>query len=234
MYMQEITISVHQPVHCARKHRTSSLPQMMTAAACLAMALAMLILIVTTIPNTEKVTEHIPEASSPSVPVQTLDAVEVSYEAPQAEELLVGNFYEVPACDTSFKSFMDWRTITSSTSEQWQIQHSEHTWTDSDGFRRYGDCYLVALGTYYSSSCGDVFKITLDTGETFLAMTGDIKADVHTDAKHQLRVVGNTKNLVEFIVDSDVISASCWKTGDMSYAGNSHMAGNIAAIEKIS
>ena len=234
MYIQEITISVHKPVHRARKQRNSSMSQMMTAAACLTMALVMLILVVTTIPNTEKTPEHIQEASSSSVPVQTLDAIDVSYEAPKEEEIQIGDFYEVPACNTSFKSFMDWRTITSPTSEQWKIQHSEHTWTDSDGFRRYGDCYLVALGTYYSSSCGDVFEITLDNGEAFQAMTGDIKADVHTDAKHQLRVVGNTKNLVEFIVDSDVISAACWKTGDMSYAGNRYMAGNIVAIEKMS
>ena len=233
MYTQEITITIHRPTYARKRRRTSPLPQMLTAAACLVLAIATAVLSITTSRSVAGAKKQTPD--TPSTHIQTLGAQSVSYEAAQepAVDTQSGNFYEVPACDTSFKSFMDWRTITSPTSKQWEIQSSEYTWTDADGFRRYGDCYLVALGTYYSSSCGDIFEVTLDSGKCFLAMTGDIKADEHTDAKHQLRVVGNTKNLIEFIVDSDIISDSCWQTGDMSYAADSLMAGNIISIEKV-
>ena len=233
MYTQEITITVHRPAYTRKRRKPSSLPQMMTAAACLVLAIATVILSTPDVHHVAGSGKQISDASAAHI--QILESQAVSYEAAQepAVDAQSGNFYEVPACDTSFKSFMDWRTITSPTSKQWEIQNSEYTWTDQNGFRRYGDCYLVALGTFYSTTCGDIFEITLDSGKCFLAMTGDIKADEHTDAKHQLRVVGNTKNLVEFIVDTDVIPASCWQTGDMSYAADRLMAGNIISIERM-
>lgn len=127
---------------------------------------------------------------------------------------------------TSQKTYMDYRTITSKSSKQYKLQ--QDAWTDEYGFRRYGDYYMVALGTFYTGdSCGKVFRITLDTGVSFTAITGDVKADIHTDELNQHR----NGNVVEFIVNTDAIPDMCRKMGDMSYANDSMFTGNIQNIE---
>lgn len=127
---------------------------------------------------------------------------------------------------TSQKTYMDYRTITSASSKQYRLQQG--AWTDEYGFRRYGEYYMVALGTFYTGdSCGKVFRITLDTGASFVAITGDIKANAHTDAMNQHR----NGNVVEFIIDKNAIPDMCRKMGDMSYANDSMFAGNIQSIE---
>jgi len=124
---------------------------------------------------------------------------------------------------------MDYRTITDETSDQWELQ--KKAITDENGLRRIGDHYIVALGTYYSDRCGDVFQIELEGGETFTAIVGDIKADIHTDCSRMYCPMGNGKgNLLEFIVDSDKLREEAIKTGDISYIG---FEGDVVRIDKI-
>lgn len=135
---------------------------------------------------------------------------------------------EIPGVKTSRKVYMDYRTITAKSSKQWKLQ--QEATTDELGFRRYGDYYMVAMGTYYTGyECGKVFRITLENGSEFLVVTGDIKSDVHTDAKHQHR----KGNVIEFIVDTDVISQDCKSMGDMSYCIGPKFKGNIQSIHKL-
>lgn len=149
-------------------------------------------------------------------------------QAPSEEESDVLCSYEVPDIDTSAKRYMDYRTITSRSSMQWQLQQSATT--DENGFRRYNSDYMIALGTYYTGyECGKRFRITLDTGESFEAITGDVKSDQHTDALHQHRY----GNVVEFIVDTECIPEMCRLMGDMSYAEAVNFSGNIAKIEEL-
>ncbi len=126
--------------------------------------------------------------------------------------------------NSGFKSFMDYRVLQNRRSGQYILQQDAAT--DEQGFRIYDGCYMVALGTYYAKGVGERFRITLDSGESFLAITGDIKSDAHTDALHQHR----NGNIVEFIVDSSRIPAQCRRMGDMSYAG---FSGRIKSIEKL-
>lgn len=123
------------------------------------------------------------------------------------------------------KTYMSYKAITSPSSTQYAMQ--QDAWTDENGFRRYGDYYMVALGTFYAKSCGETFLITLDSGISFKVITGDIKADKDTDSLHQHR----NGNIVEFIVDSNVIPRMCRVMGDMSYTNN--FSGKIAAIDRI-
>lgn len=146
-------------------------------------------------------------------------------EKPQTDSNITAS-YEVPAEETGVKTYMDYRSITSRTSAQWHLQ--QYAWTDDTGFRRYGELYMVAMGTYYADSCGAVFRITLETGESFSVLISDVKADADTDGKHQ----HSAGNVVEFIVDADRIPRLCRLTGDMSYAGQA-FRGRIAEIEKL-
>lgn len=127
--------------------------------------------------------------------------------------------------NTGTKTYMSYKALTNKASTQYKMQ--QDAWTDENGFRRYGDYYMVALGTYYAKSCGETFLITLDSGVSFQAVAGDIKDDKHTDSRHQHR----NGNIVEFIVDTKAIPRMCRVMGDMSYTNN--FSGRIAAIERI-
>lgn len=126
-----------------------------------------------------------------------------------------------------FKSFMDYRTITSRGSNQYKLQHMNGTYTNEEGFRVHNGEYLVAVGSYYTNVIGTRLKVNLANGNSFYAVVGDQKSDAHTDAKHQHR----NGNVVEFIVDQKNIPTMCKKMGDMSYAEGAGLKGKIASIE---
>ena len=128
--------------------------------------------------------------------------------------------------DGSFKTYMDYRKITNTSSRQWHLQ--QLAYTDSEGFRKFNDSYLVAVGTYYADAVGKEFRITLDSGIVFHAMAGDIKQDIHTDANNQYVPING--NIVEFIVDVDKLDELTKKLGNVS---NSGFEGSIIKIEEV-
>ena len=75
--------------------------------------------------------------------------------------------------------------------------------TDAEGFRRKGDAYLVAMGTYYGGrdNIGDQYKLTFSggTANEIIVVLGDCKSDAETDVKHQYHEKGD-KTVVEFIM----------------------------------
>ena len=160
-----------------------------------------------------KVKAHEPETEETKEPVVA---------GPSYISLDVPTDYE---SNTGFKAYMDYRAITSKRSLQYALQQDAYTDPDT-GIRMYDNCYMVALGTFYAQQAGERFRITLEDGTVFNAITGDIKADVHTDANQQHR----NGNIVEFVVDTSVISQTCKRMGDMSYAG---FQGQIKCIEKL-
>lgn len=141
---------------------------------------------------------------------------------------------EVPNCDTSFKAYMDYRSITDTTTDQYKLQ--QYAATDGLGLRRYGDYYLAAMGTYYSDTVGETFRITLENDNTFNVMIGDIKQDVHTDSKNMYSPVYDesgsfySANVLEFIVDSDHLSRNVRLLGTVS--GYDYFGGSIKKVEK--
>lgn len=141
---------------------------------------------------------------------------------------------EVPNCDTSFKAYMDYRSITDTTTDQYKLQ--QYAATDGLGLRRYGDYYLAAMGTYYSDTVGETFRITLENDNTFNVMIGDIKKDVHTDSKNMYSPVYDesgsfySANVLEFIVDSDHLSRNVRLLGTVS--GYDYFDGSIKKVEK--
>lgn len=144
------------------------------------------------------------------------------------------NIMSVPNCDTSFKTYMDYRTITDITSAQYMLQMEAYT--DDMGLRKYEDHYIVAMGTYYSDNVGDTFKITLDNDTSFNVIIGDIKADCHTDSKNMYSPVydedGNfvSANVIEFIVDTKKLDRSVKKLGTIEVYDD--FKGNIVKIER--
>jgi hypothetical protein len=140
----------------------------------------------------------------------------------------------VPNIDTDFKAYMDYRTITDRKAPQWRFR--ELAYTDEYGFRRIVDDYVVALGTYYASGVGERFRITLDTGVSFTAITGDIKDNKHTDPYNMYTpLYHNGKSIggcvVEFLVDTNKLDKNAKLLGTASYFDA--FEGNIAKIERL-
>lgn len=143
-------------------------------------------------------------------------------------------FLEVPNEDTSFKSYMNYTAITNKKSLQYKMQ--QEAWTDENGLRRYGDAYMVAMGTFYANGCGEYFEVTLESGESFTVVTGDIKSDSHTDDRNMyspIYIDGEMKyaNILEFIVDTSDLSRSVRRSGNIGTIDR--FGGQIKTIERI-
>lgn len=143
-------------------------------------------------------------------------------------------FLEVPNEDTSFKSYMNYTAITDKKSLQHKMQ--QEAWTDENGLRRYNDAYMVAMGTFYANGCGEYFEVTLESGESFTVVTGDIKSDSHTDGRNMyspIYIDGEMKyaNILEFIVDTSDLSRSVRRSGNIGTIDR--FGGQIKTIERI-
>jgi hypothetical protein len=132
--------------------------------------------------------------------------------------------------DSSFKAYMDYRCITDTASVQYEMQ--QQAYTDDRGFRRIGDDYCIALGTGFTSGCGERFLITLDSGYSFTAIISDVKSDCHTDSTNCFVPRGeNSGNVVEFIIDTDYAESAMLSSGDAGYYDD--LSGNIIAVDPI-
>lgn len=164
-----------------------------------------------------------------AVAESTQEPEETTVQAATVPEPVDMVLLSVPDGDTSFKAYMDWETITNTRSEQYAMQ--QQAYTDSAGLRRYktGE-YMIALGSYYGE-VGDRFVITLDSGKTFHAVMGDLKADRHTDASNRYTPMEDgMRNVVEFIVDVDELPDTTRQMGDISYDG---FGGSVERIERM-
>ena len=128
--------------------------------------------------------------------------------------------------DGSFKTYMSYKLITDTSSPQYALQ--QQAYTDSDGFRRVGDAYCIALGSAFGTEIGTKYKITLDTGITFVGILSDCKDDKHTDDSN--RYIEKNGNICEFLVSVNKIDEMSKVMGDMSY---SNLQGGIVKIERM-
>lgn len=142
----------------------------------------------------------------------------------------------VPDINSSFKTYMDYRTITDKLSKQYTFIKT-WGWSDNNGFMRVNgerdlgindDYYMIALGSYYGTEIGTKYKITTDTGNVFYGILCDCKADRHTNFTNQYSY---NNDIVEFIIDSKKLNSDIKKIG----SANVYMPlnGNISIVEKI-
>ena len=133
---------------------------------------------------------------------------------------------KVPDIDSKKKTYMDYRTITDRSSKQYEYQQGATTSTE--GLRMYDGCYMVALGTFYADYIGQRFIIVLESGEVIKAIVGDFKANQHTDDTN--RYIEHNNNIVEFIIDTKIISEKVLTSGDV---GCIIGVGRVTGIYKI-
>lgn len=142
----------------------------------------------------------------------------------------------VPNINSSFKAYMDYRTITNKNSAQYKYI-SQNGWSDSQGFMRANadigisdDYYLIALGSYYGTEIGTKYRFTTNTGNVFYGVLADCKNDIHTNSTNQYTTVG-TPNVVEFIVDTRKLNKNVKYHGSAN--AYSPLKGSIVKIERL-
>lgn len=150
---------------------------------------------------------------------------------PKEEEVVeyqsdTSGILEVPSVNTNFKSFTYYTSLNRS-STQWRLQTKAYT--DSNGLRKIDNYYLVAVGTYYSSTIGDLFRFTTEYGNVFEVIVCDIKADAHTDSKHQY-TRGKNPCMVEFYVAKTLDKTAKVRGTIGALSG---FEGSITKVEKI-
>ena len=143
------------------------------------------------------------------------------------------NIITLPSIEeNSFKTYMDYRMITDTSSKQWEMQQSAYT--DENGLRKIDDYYCVALGSGISDKLGNKFKITFESGETIKVIAADQKADRHTDSTNTYMDLGNGRiNIIEFIVHTEKMPSIVRTMGDVSHMPGDKFYGNIVEMEAI-
>lgn len=134
--------------------------------------------------------------------------------------------FEVPNIP-DFKSWTNYHYV-SRNSSQWRVLTGDNTYTDDNGFRRKGSDYLVAMGSYYTKTLGDRFKVTTNKGNVFTVTICDWKADCDTDSKGQYTLANNC--MIEFYVDDNLCNAV---RNSGSCSSIKELSGKITKIEKI-
>ena len=131
--------------------------------------------------------------------------------------------------NSSRKTYMDYRKITDTSSEQYKLQQNKDCYTTDTGLRKVNEYYCIAVGTYYSNNIGDKLIVHMENGESFKAIVADIKDDKHTDETN--RQHRKDDSVIEFVVDTRKLPELVRKMGDISYM-NETFKGEIKAIIK--
>lgn len=132
--------------------------------------------------------------------------------------------YDTPNND-SFKSYMDYRTLSDKTSLQYDLQ--QQAYTDSlTGIRMVNNRYLIAVGSYYTTEIGVYLDVILKNGTVIQCILGDVKNDKHTDSTNRQNPNGS---VIEFIVDVNILNSVVKQQGDISYV-NEDFEGEIDSI----
>ena len=143
----------------------------------------------------------------------------------------------IPNINSSFKSWMSHKAVTNKQSPQYKFIN-KYGWVDAEGFMRAScepdlgvrqDYYMIALGSYYGTTIGTKYKITLDTGRVFYGVLSECKSDIHTNSTNQY--VTHNKNIIEFLVDETKLNSLVKNMG----SANVYMPlnGSVSKIEKM-
>lgn len=130
--------------------------------------------------------------------------------------------------DGKCKTYAYYTAVTCKSSNQYKLLNSSECYTDKKtGIRMVDDCYCIALGSYYGSTIGEKYLITLSTGKSFKAILCDQKSDRHTDKNNQYAV--KNKDIIEFYIEKGYKPAVV----DGDYSALAQFSGKVVSIEKL-
>lgn len=120
--------------------------------------------------------------------------------------------YSIPSY-SGFKSYMDYRSITTKTSPAYTLSYNGYT--GNEGIRMYNGRYLIAIGMHFNASVGDYVDLTLENGTVIKGIIGDRKSWRDTEASMLFTSNGC---MSEFIVQEEYLSSLVKHKGNISFA----------------
>lgn len=144
---------------------------------------------------------------------------------------VIGQDVELPNLPTDRKVCTDYRVYNIPGTPHNRMQLAAHT--DEQGCRRYGEFYIVGLGSAYANMVGETYEVELDTGVIFTIITGDMKPDDDTDITHRFEGCYNydgayCANILEFIIDKETFDTRAYQWGGVDWYEN--FKGNIVRM----
>lgn len=121
--------------------------------------------------------------------------------------------YPVPE-NRGFKSYMDYRCITSKSSKQYKLQNL-YAKTGDYGIRTVNDRFCIAVGSYFTSDIGQYLDLVLENGTVIQCVLADLKSDAHTDKNNIITMHNGCVS--EFVVHTESLDSLAKKMGDISY-----------------
>lgn len=135
----------------------------------------------------------------------------------------------LPNVSGATKTYAYYTAVTAKGSPQYALLNSKECYTDEKtGIRMIGDYYCVALGSFYGSTIGTRYRITLSTGKSIKVILCDQKSDRHTDSNHQYAV--KNCDIMEFYVEKGKIPSNVRG----NYGNLEQFSGDIVKIERYS
>lgn len=127
-----------------------------------------------------------------------------------------------------FKSFMDYRKITSVNSKQYKLQYglspfaTPKAQTDPNtGVRTIDGDYCIAIGSGWGYEIGTKVLVTLKSGKTFNAIVADAKSNIHTELDN--KTCKSNGSVIEFIVDQNKLPLFVY--------GSDKASGTLSSLE---
>ena len=105
-------------------------------------------------------TTSVEVAASTVATENIIEEIESTKEEPM--EVIAYTTYDVPK-NKGFKSYMDYRAITSRSSKQFQLQNL-YANTNDCGIRVVNDRYCIAVGTHFNAEIGQYLDLILENG----------------------------------------------------------------------
>ena len=150
-------------------------------------------------------------AVASTVAENIIEEVEIMEKEPV--EIIAYTTYDIPE-NKGFKSYMDYKAITSRSSKQFQLQNLYANTSDC-GIRVVNDRYCIAVGTHFNAKIGQYLDLILENGVIIPCVLSDVKADIHTDESNIVTLHNGCVS--EFIVDTPSLYNIAKKMGDVSY-----------------
>ena len=127
---------------------------------------------------------------------------------------------------TGFKSYMSYKAITKKNSPQYMLQ--QNCTTDELGLRKFGNRYVIAVGTGVGGHVGTNVDLILENGVAIPCVIGEYKAAIHTDATN---LISGNGCVSEFLVDQSALYGPAKSSGNIS-ACNPLWASRVVTIRR--
>jgi len=133
---------------------------------------------------------------------------EISSSSSESEESSVGAldgeiYYAPSGYQSTRMSYMDYRTITDTESEQYMLQAWYGSTDPTTGIRLVGGRYCIALGQEITSRKGQFVDVVLENGLRLQCVLSDCKR--YCDTVDGNGYVGADGGMIEFVVDEDYL-----------------------------